>query len=164
MLDKTSLTHLHISRFATILSRLATILIIVGITLVAIPIFQGLLIAVLLILDLTALVFYGIITFFSVFTLLASPTWQEIGGYLLGFLGNFSSADFNIDAFVQYVPHFLITGYVAMVVSLILFIISNKVKRSKAGITYCSVFIGVSLAIVLIVVGGIALLALKGGI
>ncbi len=163
MLDNKRLDTLHASRFATILSRLATVSIILGLVLLAIPLLQTFVILLYFIFIIMALILYGAITLFSVFTLLLTDEWQAIGGFIVELFTAVDGANVFMEIALKLCPYFLIVGFIAMAISLIIFIITKKDARSQKGIKYTSIFLGVSLGIVLITLLCLMFLAMQGG-
>ena len=163
MLKNNILATRHLSRFATILSRLATFSIIIGIGLLLLPLIQVLIFVFYFMIMIGALIVYGAITLMTCFALLAAEEWRNIGLFILGGFTEMHLTDVLFNIASTFCPYFLIGGFIAMVVSLILFIFSKNDERSKGGILYTAIFLGVAVALVVLILVGIAIMALKGG-
>ncbi len=163
MLKNNLLATKHLSRFATILSRLATFSIIVGIGLLLLPLIQVLVFLFYFMIIIGALIVYGAITLCTCFALLAAEEWRNLGLIILGGFTEMPMTEVLFNIASTFCPYFLVGGFIAMAVSLILFIFSKNDERSKGGILYTSIFLGVTLALVVLILVGIAIMALNGG-
>ncbi len=160
-MEKGFLIQSHMSRLAIILTKMATVLFIFGIIIYSMPILLGLGSIFLVLFAFVALLIWALAGLLSLGFLFTNSSYRSFGKKTTDFIGNVAENSSEYIEFFgklhKYSPAFLIPCCILFVISLVLFFFSRRLKRSKTGLIFTSIFLGIFIILVLAVFIGLSM-------